>query len=406
VRACASTSGVAARARYPAEALDPWGPLLVSLGCICLAGLVLDVVGRRTRLPRVTLLVLFGVAVGPSALDLLPDMTAAWFPAVSDIALVMIGFLLGGTLTRKSLREHGGQVLGISLLVVCATFAVVGLGLAAIGAPPILALLLAAIATATDPAASFDVVRERGTDTPFSRMLLAIVAIDDAWGLVVFGLAFAVALVVQGDGGAGVLAHAGWELGGGVALGVALGLPMAYLTGRIEPGEPTLYEALGLVFVCGGLAIWLEVSFLMASMCLGATVANLARHHTRPFHAIEGIEYPFLLLFFVLAGAALDVGALWVAGSWLAAYLGFRVVGRLVGGWLGGALVGAERKTRRWIGIALLPQAGVALGMALVASRRLPEWSDAILPIVVASTVLFELLGPLATRIALERADP
>jgi Kef-type K+ transport system membrane component KefB len=385
--------------------LDPWGPLLVSLGCIFLAGLVLDVVGRRTRLPRVTLQLMFGVAVGPSALDLLPDMTTAWFPAVSDMALVMIGFLLGGTLTRKALREHGRRVLGVSIVVVCTTFAVVGLGLAAIGAPPILALLLGAVATSTDPAASFDVVRETGLNTRFSRTLLAIVAIDDAWGLIVFGLAFAVALVLQGEGGAGVLVRASWELGGGVALGIALGLPMAYVTGRIQPGEPTLWEALGLVFLCGGLAIWLGVSFLIASMSLGATVTNLARHHTRPFHAIEGIEWPFLILFFVLSGAALDLQALWGAGGWLAAYLGFRVVGRLAGGWLGGRAVGADGGTRRWIGMALLPQAGVALGMALVATRRLPEIGADILPIVVASTVLFELLGPLATRVALERVE-
>jgi len=385
--------------------LDPWGPLLVSLGCVFLAGLVLDVVGRRTRLPRVTLQLMFGVAVGPSALDLLPDMTTAWFPAVSDMALVMIGFLLGGTLTRKALREHGRRVLGVSIVVVCTTFAVVGLGLAAIGAPPILALLLGAIATSTDPAASFDVVRETGLNTRFSRTLLAIVAIDDAWGLIVFGLAFAVALVLEGEGGAGVLVRASWELGGGVALGIALGLPMAYVTGRIQPGEPTLWEALGLVFLCGGLAIWLGVSFLIASMSLGATVTNLARHHTRPFHAIEGIEWPFLILFFVLSGAALDLQALWGAGGWLAAYLGFRVVGRLAGGWLGGRAVGADGGTRRWIGMALLPQAGVALGMALVATRRLPEIGADILPIVVASTVLFELLGPLATRVALERVE-
>ncbi|MDH3687121.1 MAG: cation:proton antiporter [Myxococcales bacterium] len=385
--------------------MDPWGPLLVSLGCVFLAGLVLDVVGRRTRLPRVTLQLMFGVAVGPSALDLLPDMTTAWFPAVSDMALVMIGFLLGGTLTRKALREHGRRVLGVSIVVVCTTFAVVGLGLAAIGAPPILALLLGAIATSTDPAASFDVVRETGLNTRFSRTLLAIVAIDDAWGLIVFGLAFAVALVLEGEGGAGVLVRASWELGGGVALGIALGLPMAYVTGRIQPGEPTLWEALGLVFLCGGLAIWLGVSFLIASMSLGATVTNLARHHTRPFHAIEGIEWPFLILFFVLSGAALDLQALWGAGGWLAAYLGFRVVGRLAGGWLGGRAVGADGGTRRWIGMALLPQAGVALGMALVATRRLPEIGADILPIVVASTVLFELLGPLATRVALERVE-
>jgi Kef-type K+ transport system membrane component KefB len=159
------------------------------------------------------------------------------------------------------------------------------------------------------------------------------------------------------------------------------------------------------VFLCGGLAIWLEVSFLLASVTLGTTVANLARHHTRPFHAIEGIEWPFMILFFVLAGASLAVEALSHAGAWLAGYVVLRIVGRIAGSWLGGALRPAEPAVQRWMGIALLPQAGVALGMALVAAQRFPEVGEAILPVVVAATVLFELLGPVSTRYALERAS-
>jgi Kef-type K+ transport system membrane component KefB len=378
--------------------------MLVSLGFIFLAGLTFDAIGRRTRLPRVTLLLIFGFSIGPAAFDLLPDIAATWFPVVADIALVMIGFLLGGALTRRALRERGQQVLLVSAAVVVATFAVVSIGFLALGAPLSVALLLAAISTATDPAASADAVHQTNRDTPFSRTLSAIVAIDDAWGLIVFSVAFALSLVLQGEGGSTVVVHALWEVGGAVGLGLALGIPMAFLTGRIEPGEPSLYEALGLVFLCGGLAIWLEVSFLLASMTLGATVANLARHHTRPFHAIEGIEWPFLVLFFVLAGAALDIASLAEAGAWLIAYLALRVAGRLVGAWLGGSLPPADRTVRRWMGMSLLPQAGVALGMALVASERLPEVGRVILPIVVASTVVFELLGPVATRFALDRA--
>jgi Kef-type K+ transport system membrane component KefB len=380
--------------------------MLVSLGTIFLAGLLFDEIGRRTRLPRVTLLMLFGFAVGPSGLDLLPDITARWFPAVADMALVMIGFLIGGQLTSETLRELGRQVLGVSLAVVGATFGVVAAGLLAIGAPLEVALLLAACAGATDPAATIDVAHASGHEqTSFGRRLIAIVAVDDVWGLVVFSVALASCLALNGAGASAALVGASWELGGALALGVALGIPMAFLTGRIEPGEPSLYEALGLVFLCGGLAIWLEVSFLLASVTLGTTVANLARHHTRPFHAIEGIEWPFMILFFVLAGASLAVEALSYAGAWLVAYVVLRVVGRVAGGWLGGALPPADPDVQRWMGIALLPQAGVALGMALVAAQRFPEMGEAILPVVVAATVLFELLGPVSTRYALERAN-
>lgn len=382
--------------------MDALGWMLVSLGAIFMAALVFDAVGQRTRLPRVTLLMLFGFASGPSGFDFLPDITEAWFPVVANMALVMVGFLLGGRLTLGELRQRGGPVIRISLAVVLITFALVGLGLFAAGVPSPVALVLAAVATATAPAATVDIVHETGADTPFARTLLDIVAVDDVWGLIMFSVALAFCNLVAGDGAAHVLLHGAWDLGGALLLGAALGVPMAYLTGRIEPGEPTLYEALGLVFLCGGIALLLNVSFLLAAMTMGAFVANLARHHTRPFHAIEGIEWPFMVVFFVLAGASLELGALAHAGSWLAAYVALRIVGRVLGGWLGGSVPGAPG-SRRWMGLALLPQAGVALGMALVAAQSLPEIGGAILPVVVAATAIFELIGPIATRSALEQ---
>jgi len=157
------------------------------------------------------------------------------------------------------------------------------------------------------------------------------------------------------------------------------------------------------VLLTAGLAEWLQVSYILAAMTLGVMVANLASHHERPFREIEGIEWPFLILFFLLAGASLHLDALATAG-WLAAgYIGLRVAGRMIGTRLGGHLSGAEPQTRRWIGIALLPQAGVAVGMALLAAQRFPELADRILPVILGSTVVFEVVGPVLTRYALTR---
>ena len=177
--------------------------------------------------------------------------------------------------------------------------------------------------------------------------------------------------VMNGDGATGAVILGGlWDLAGALILGIVLGVPMAYLSGRISTGEPLQAEALGMVFLCGGLALWLEVSFILAAMVMGAVVVNLARHHKRPFHAIEGIEWPFLVLFFVLAGASLEIDVLWAAGAGLAGYVVLRVIGRLLGAWLGGMLCADNPAERWWMGLAMLPQAGVALGMALVAAQR------------------------------------
>ena len=383
--------------------MEDIGVTLVTLGGLLLLGLLTDVLGQKTPLPRVTFLLIFGIIIGPEVLDILPDLSNDWYPTVTDIALVMVGFLLGEKLTISALREHGRLVLWISVVAVVMTTLVTLGGLALIGEPIVIALLLAGIASATDPAATTDVIREVRAKGRFSQVLEGIVAIDDAWGLLSFSFMLTVAQIISGEGsGIESLLTGVWEIGGALLIGIGLGFPLAFLSGRIKPGERTLAEALGAVFLCGGIAIWLEVSFLMAAMIMGVVVANFGREH-RPFHAIEGIEWPFMILFFLLAGASLEIDALLKIGVVGAGYVVFRVIGRILGGAAGGWASHADKPMRKWIGPSMMPQAGVALGMALVAAQRIPDAADIILPVVIASTVLFEIFGPIATRFALIR---
>lgn len=375
--------------------------LLVTFGALLLASLAVDAVGRLTRLPRITLLVLLGLAVGPAGADLLPIDTTQWQEVTANLALTMIAFLLGGELSRGALAAHGRAILAVSLTVTVISLMVIGLGLWALGAAPALALLLAGVGLATDPAATRDTIDEARADGPMTRTVLGVVAIDDAWGVIVFSLLLG--LVSAGGAGAGLMAGLG-EVALALALGAGIGLPAAYATGRVRKGQPTLAEALGLVLLIAGLCLWLEVSFLLAGMAAGAVIVNLARHHDRPFHEIERVSWPFLVLFFVLAGAALDPTALALAGPLGAAYVLLRIAGRGLGGWIGARLGGLGPRPARLIGLTLTPQAGVALGMALVAAEALPEHAGTILPVTVATTILFELIGPLMTARALHVA--
>jgi len=140
-------------------------------------------------------------------------------------------------------------------------------------------------------------------------------------------------------------------------------------------------------------------------MVCGAVVVNLARHHDQPFHEIERIEWPFLLLFFVMAGASLNVSMLEQIGGIGLAYVGLRIVARMIGGLAGGALAGLPPREGALTGLALMPQAGVAIGMALVASERLPQYAPQILAITIASTIIFEIIGPFFTQFAIAKAD-
>jgi len=377
---------------------------LIWIGATLLAALAAHGLARRVHLPRVTLLLLLGALAGPELLDLLPEGATSSFDLITQITLAIVGFLLGERLSFKDLRQaRESMIISLAVTVVTAVLVAVAVGLLTNNWA--LALLLGAISTATAPAATVDVLREAHSRGPLTKLVYQVVAIDDAWCAILFSITLVIVAWMAGtsDSGWAILAHGLFEVFSSIAIGVLLGLPMAWLTGRLMPGEPMLLESIGFVLLAAGLAHLLDLSFLLASMSLGVVVANLARHHVRPFRSIEGIAFPFLALFFFMAGYQLEWAALPALGLLGLVYIAARIIGRLVGGELGGWLAGSTPLIRRRIGACMLPQAGVALGLALVAVDRFPDLSY-LLPLVVAATVLFELIGPPITLQQLGRA--
>ena len=374
-------------------------PLNLSiLGLLLLAGYAAHVAGRRIHIPRVTLLLLVGLLAGPYFLHILPETVTDWFPQIAHMALAMVGFLLGERFYEKDLKTTGRVVLWVSLSQTIMTAIVVFALMMISGAGAMIAILLAGISSATDPAATYDVINEKKAKGPLTRTLLGVVALDDAWGIILFSFILVFVELTIGSGNSGIILVNGfWEVSGAIALGIILGFPMAWLTGRIKKGEPTMLEAAGFVFLCGGIALYLEVSYLLSCMVLGAVVANRAKHHTKPFRDIKEMSEPFLALFFFLAGYKFDLPATMAVGSITFFYILSRFAGKYVGGIMGGRLSGAGSVIQRRIGLCLIPQAGVAMGMALLIAEKLPDPGIQILQIVIASTIVFEILGPLFT---------
>ncbi len=377
---------------------------LLLIGGIMLLALGAHTLGQRLHVPRVTLLLLIGALAGPQLLNLVPVSISDNFQLVTELTLAMVGFLLGERLSIRDLRQ-GREAIVISLSVTLITAALIFLAIWAVTGDVVAALILAAISTATDPAATLDVVRQTRSKGPLTHLVSEVVAIDDAWGALLFSVLLVFALLVTGNG-AGLIEtslHGLYEVGGALLLGSLLGLPMAWMTGRLKPGEPMLLESAGFVFLSAGLAGALGVSYLLTCMALGVTVANVATHHVRPFRSIEGILEPFLAMFFFLAGFGLDWSILPTLGGLGLTYVAVRIIGRLLGGYAGGVLAGSQEQVRYRSGACLLPQAGVAMGLALVATDRIPEMTY-LLPLVIGSTVLFELVGPPVTMHQLKRA--
>ena len=368
-----------------------------TLGGLMIVGLAAQWLGQKTSIPRVSLLIGLGILAGPSGADLVSRVAQQTFPWISHITLAWVGFLLGGKLHLRFLRRQGRSILSSSLWITLVTWVCVTLACGWLTGDWPLALLFGAVATATDPAATQDVIHESGKENVFTDRLLGIVSLDDVWGLLIFSLSVSLAGFMLATGPGAALIGL-WELFGALLLGVVLGLPVAWLTARSSDGEPLLIEALGAVLLCAGLAETFAVSYLLSCIVMGAVVTNAARHHNRPFHAIEQIEWPFMMLFFILAGASLDIGAVAQLGALGAAYIAARILGRLLGG-----IICSRRQ--HWplaegaaLGGALLPQAGVAIGIALIGSQAFPAYADQLLTTAIAGTVIFELIGPPLTR--------
>ena len=210
--------------------------LLLTLGVLFLVGLIADVAGRLTPLPRVTVLLLAGVLIGPTGFDLIPSQVVdSWFPTLTHLALAMVGFLMGQKLTARSLRARGAKVLSLALGKVILAAVAVFVVLIAIGVDYPLALVLAGVASATAPAATFDVVHESEARGEFADTLVGIVALDDALALIAFSVLLALASDGSGHGIAnGVVLTGLVEAGASVVLGLLLGALLPWALGQLN----------------------------------------------------------------------------------------------------------------------------------------------------------------------------
>ena len=377
----------------------PIAPLLITFGGVLLCAALARPLSRLSRLPQVTLLILLGLAAGPLGLNALPEQHTEWYPALSEATLALVGFSLGGEFTLSALRARGRAVLWVSVLVTLCTFLCVLAGAWAAGVALPVALILGSAATATDPAACQSVAREGGADGPVTRLLLGVVAVDDLWGVMVFS---GVMALLSGPEGGGLLSGLA-EIGLSLALGALLGALLAVSVGWLKEEEPARAEVVGAVLLAAGLAHRYHLSYLLVAVAMGAAVANRSAARERALREVDPLEQLLLALFFTLSGASLNLSSARAALPLAGLYVGLRVLGRLLGAAASVRLTDVGTRRGAWLGLALLPQAGVALGMTLVASARAPEAGAQALAVVVLGTVLFEVVGPIFTRAALRR---
>ena len=398
---------------------------MVTLGLAILlaVGLLAAKLCQFLRLPSVTGYIVAGLLLGPSGVGLITsDTVGSGLDHFTHIALMLIAFGIGEHIELKRLRQHArsvactglGEIIGAFVLVSTVTFVVIRLlGFEVAGGELrdvlVLVLLLGAIGVATAPAATLMVVREMRASGPFTSTLLAVVAVDNGLAIMIFGLMVSISHQLVGAAPESLsvaLLMGVADIGQALLLGITTGLLLDLTLRRFKRQEEMVTWGLALLLLCSELARFLEMSPLLAGMAAGCILVSRAERDVRIFRALNNFEPPIYVLFFTLAGTHLDLKSLGVAGLIGLFYFLARIGGKNLGVQIGGRLGRAPDLLRQNLGMALAPQAGVAIGLIvlLASDQNLTAFSAIVTPVVLTGVFLSELLGPLCVRRALVRA--
>ena len=399
--------------------------VIISVALMLFSGFMATRLTKRLRLPDVTAYIVSGILIGPCCLRLIPQRIIDGMDFLPDIALAFIAFSTGEFFRMSVLRKNGMKVVVITVLEACLTslltFAVVYYALRLNFA---FSVVLAALASATASASTMMTIRQTGARGDFVNTLLQVVALDNVVGLVEYGIAISVALASISGPGSGSGAGGGLDLqfdlknillpiavnAGVLALGCFFGLVMKWMLFKKHSTDNRLIIAIALLFSFCGICTLFDVSPLLGCMSMGTVYVNLTEDD-KLFKQLNYFSPPILLLFFVRSGLSFKLDTLFSASAAVGSvplllvgvvYFIVRILGKYAGAFWGCLLVHKPKNVRNYLGLALIPQAGVAIGLAALGARTLGgEMGGALQTIILASSVLYELIGPGCAKLSL-----
>lgn len=394
--------------------------LILLLGLIMFLGALGGRIFQKLRIPQVVGYIVIGVFIGQSGFQLLSASVITALDPLSNVALSLIGFLIGAELKLSVIKKYGKQFIGILLFEAIVPFFVVALVVLAVTyvltrdftTSLAMALVLGSISSATAPAATTDVLKENRTRGPLTMTVLGIVAMDDAVALILYAIASSAASILLG-GGAGLslgdqLISLLYEVGGSIVVGSLTGLALGQVIRNLMSDEGRILSfSLGSLFLCTGLCTLLAFDNILAAMSLGFAMVNFAPAKTREtFSLVEKFTPPIYVMFFVLVGAKLNI---WNVNAFVAVlailYVMCRTLGKSVGARIGARLTGAPETVRRYLPFCLLSQAGVAIGLSIAAGHDFATTiGPTIMLIITATTFVVQLVGPICVKHGVTKA--
>lgn len=362
---------------------------------------------KQIKMPNVTGYLIMGLIAGPYCLNIIPLDMIETFSFIPEVALGFIAFSIGSEFKLSYLKKVGKSPIIIAFLEAFMAVLFVDVILIATGHEIPFSLVLGAIAAATAPAATLMVVKQYKAKGPVTDTLLPVVAIDDAAALMCYGLSVAVAKAISSNGQGSIITTITKpviEILGALAIGAVLGLTFSFLAKWYTGRGNRLAITFAMIFVCIGVCDWLEWSALLACMAMSAVLVNTSSASEVIFNQTDRITPPIFMLFFFLSGAELDMRVIPTVGVIGILYIIFRVLGKVLGASLGAKLTHAVPTVQKYLGFALIPQAGVAIGLATTSMSIVPEYGAKIRTVILCGTVIYELTGPIITKIALKKA--
>lgn len=387
--------------------------IIISLAIMLLCGFLMTRVTKKLKLPNVTAYIVTGIIIGPFCLDLLPQTFIAGTGFLADIALAFIAFSTGEFFKFSKLRNNAGKVIVITLaeamlasvVVFILAYWILNLNLA-------FSIVLAALASATAPASTMMTIRQTGAKGDFVDTLLQVVAYDDIVALLAYSIAISIAIASTTGAvvGFGSIVLPILKNLGVLALGGVWGLFMKLLIQKKRSTDNRLIISLALILSFCGICSAMDISPLLGCMAMGTVYINTSGDE-KLFMQLNYFSPPILLLFFVRSGASFDLNALIKPSGAIGGvpllligvlYFFVRIIGKYVGAFLGCLVTKKPKETRNYFGLALIPQAGVAIGLAAIGARALGgEMGVALETIILASSVLYELVGPGCAKLSL-----
>jgi Kef-type K+ transport system membrane component KefB len=380
---------------------------LLSVGLILMSALTAGHLAQLIRLPEVTGYLAIGMIIGPAGLDLITHDNLAALGILSEVALGLILFNIGSIFEASVFRQLGPGVMRVTLWEASLAFLLVTAALFAVGLPWPLAVLLGVVAMETAPATTLMVLNEYDAEGPMAERLLALVALNNTYVLISFGIVTALITVATPSSdswmltGYRALHGLAWTILGSVALGALVGVATDLWATRVKESGEAIILAAGVVLVTVGASRWLGVSPLIATLSLGATVANGSRRGDQLLKALRRGDPPLYAAFFVLAGAELVPGAVLTLGMAGAAYAGARAAGKIIGARIGLRGQDVPPLVRRHLGYCLISSSSLAVGLTIQIRSSLPQYAATVTGIVLAAVLIFEVIGPLLLRRAL-----